>query len=96
VRLFWAAVAFAYGAVLGSFLGLCAGRLAKGESVVRPGSRCDSCGYPLAPGDLVPVASWLLLRGRCRYCGSRIPARLVLLEAGLGAAAFLSVWFCWR
>lgn len=50
---------------------LAAGRLARG-STVWGRSACDRCGHALAPWDLVPVLSWLMLRGRCRYCGGAI------------------------
>lgn len=82
-----AAVSFGFGSILGSFFGLAAVRVPAGTSVVRPGSRCDACGHRLRPGDLVPVLSWLLLRGRCRYCGARIPAWYLWLELAFGAAA---------
>ena len=57
-------------------------RLPRGESVVRPRSRCASCGTPIAGRDNVPIFSWLVLRGRCRHCGAAIPRRYPLIEAG--------------
>ncbi|MGB9886309.1 MAG: prepilin peptidase [Moorellales bacterium] len=81
------AVAFGYGSLLGSFAELAAARILRGESVVRPRSRCDSCGHPLGLRDLVPVLSWLLLRGKCRWCGAGIPARHLWVELACGAAA---------
>ncbi|MGQ9533339.1 MAG: prepilin peptidase, partial [Desulfotomaculales bacterium] len=68
------------------FLNACAWRLPRGESLVTPRSRCVACGHPLGPLDLVPVLSYLWLRGRCRYCGSRIPPRYLFVElAAVGA-----------
>ena len=58
------------GLAVGSFLNVCIGRLPKGESLIRPRSRCPRCGEPIAWYDNVPVVSWLLLRGRCRACGA--------------------------
>ena len=78
------------GLVMGSFAACTAGRLAAGEDFLRSRSRCDACGHTLSPRDLVPVFSWLFLRGRCRYCGARIPARCPLTEL-LCAAAFLGI-----
>lgn len=77
------AVAFAalLGAVVGSFGNVVVYRLPRGESVVTPGSRCPSCGRRLSALDLVPVLSWLFLRGRCRTCGARISPRYPLVEA---------------
>ena len=63
------------GAVFGSFLNCAAWRLGHGESVLRGRSHCTACGHVLGAADLVPILSWLFLRGKCRYCGSRIPAR---------------------
>jgi leader peptidase (prepilin peptidase) / N-methyltransferase len=72
------------GAIIGSFLNVVAYRLPRGESLSRPGSRCPGCATPIKPYDNVPVLSWLLLRGRCRSCKIRIPARYPLVEAGTG------------
>jgi leader peptidase (prepilin peptidase) / N-methyltransferase len=72
------------GAIIGSFLNVVAYRLPRGESLSRPRSRCPGCATPIKPYDNVPVLSWLLLRGRCRSCKVRIPARYPLVEAGTG------------
>lgn len=77
----------ALGAVIGSFLNVVIWRLPRGESLVHPGSRCPSCRKPVKPWDNIPVLSWLLLRGKCRSCGTRIPARYPVVEA-LTAALF--------
>jgi leader peptidase (prepilin peptidase) / N-methyltransferase len=73
-----------FGAVIGSFLNVVAYRLPRRESLVRPASRCPSCGTPIKPYDNIPVLSWLLLRGRCRSCAAPISARYPLVE-GLSA-----------
>ena len=75
-----AAVAAAFGAVMGSFLNCAAWRYVRGESFLRGRSRCPSCGHVLSAAELIPVFSWLFQRGRCRACGSRIPARYPLTE----------------
>jgi leader peptidase (prepilin peptidase) / N-methyltransferase len=69
------------GAVIGSFLNVCVDRLPARKSLAYPPSACDSCGHHLSPIDLVPVLSWLALRGRCRYCRAHIPWRVPLVEA---------------
>jgi leader peptidase (prepilin peptidase)/N-methyltransferase len=79
-----AAVAFVLGAIVGSFLNVVAYRLPRKESLLHPGSRCPECGTPIKPYDNVPVLGWLWLRGRCRACGARIPARYPLVEAVTG------------
>ena len=68
------------GLVIGSFLNVVAHRVPAGESLVSPGSHCPGCGAPVKPYDNIPVASWLLLRGRCRNCGMRISVRYPLVE----------------
>jgi leader peptidase (prepilin peptidase)/N-methyltransferase len=85
-------IAFAavLGAILGSFLNVVIHRLPRGESLASPGSRCPSCGTPIAPYDNVPVVSWLLLRGRCRHCGAAISPRYPAVEL-LTAATFAAV-----
>lgn len=81
------------GAVFGSFLNVVAFRLPRGESVVRPRSRCPACGTPIKPYDNIPLVSYLLLRGRCRACKAPIPWRYPLIEAltaGLCVAVVLT------
>jgi leader peptidase (prepilin peptidase) / N-methyltransferase len=88
---FGAAFAFAFGAIVGSFLNVVAYRLPRGESLSRPGSRCPSCETPIRPYDNVPILSWLLLRGRCRACRAPISPRYPLVEAATGALCALVV-----
>jgi len=80
----WAAVGAVCGTSLASFLNVVAWRVPRGESVVKPPSHCPHCGHRLGWADLVPVVSYLLLRGRCRYCGASVPVRYTVVEA-LGA-----------
>jgi leader peptidase (prepilin peptidase)/N-methyltransferase len=85
-----ALVALPFGLIVGSFMTVAAHRMPRGESVVRPRSRCPSCGTPIASRDNVPVVSWLLLRGRCRACGARIPVRYPLLELATAGLVVLA------
>src|SRR4051794_36591727 len=68
------------GTIVGSFLNVVIHRLPRGQSLVRPRSRCPACESPVRPVDNVPVVSWLVLRGRCRDCRARIPVRYPLVE----------------
>lgn len=80
------------GLAVGGFVGLVSLRLPRGDDVVRAPSRCGGCGRRLGARDLVPVLSWLALRGRCRACAAPIPARYPLIElacAGIGLWAAL-------
>ena len=63
------------GLLVGSFLNVVVWRVPRGESVVSPPSACPRCATPIRPRDNVPVAGWLLLKGRCRDCAEPISAR---------------------
>ncbi|HYP17285.1 MAG TPA: prepilin peptidase [Opitutus sp.] len=87
---FFPAVAFVFGACIGSFLNVVIHRVPAGKSVVRPGSHC-ACGAPIRWHDNVPILSWFLLRGRARCCGRAYSIRYPLVEL-LTAALFLACW----
>jgi leader peptidase (prepilin peptidase)/N-methyltransferase len=76
--------------MIGSFLNVVAYRVPRGESLVKPGSHCTTCGEAVKPWDNVPILSWLMLRGRCRGCGERISARYPLIEL-MTAVAFAAI-----
>ena len=80
-----AVIAAVFGLLFGSFANVVIYRLPNGESIVRPPSHCTSCGKRLAAPDLIPVFSWLFLRGRCRYCRAKISARYPAVEAACAA-----------
>jgi leader peptidase (prepilin peptidase)/N-methyltransferase len=83
-----AAIAFAPGLALGSFLNVVAARVPLRRSIVRPASACMSCGSQIAARDNIPLVSFALLRGRCRHCAARIPLRYPAVE--LATAALLA------
>lgn len=85
---FFPAVAFVFGACIGSFLNVVIHRLPKGESVATPGSHC-ACGAPIAWYDNLPILSWFILRGRARCCGRRYSFRYAFVEL-LTALLFLA------
>jgi leader peptidase (prepilin peptidase) / N-methyltransferase len=87
-----AALAFAPGLALGSFLNVVAARVPLRRSIVRPPSACMACAHEIAWHDNVPVVSWLLLRGRCRNCAATIPARYPAVEAVTGLLVAACVW----
>jgi leader peptidase (prepilin peptidase)/N-methyltransferase len=68
------------GLLIGSFLNVVIHRVPKGESIVRPRSRCPGCGTELRSLDNIPIVSWLVLRGRCRTCGAPISPRYPAVE----------------
>lgn len=75
---------------MGSFGNVVVDRLPRGESLLGR-SRCDGCGRTLSPLELVPVVSWFALRGKCRSCGARIPARVPFVEAFSALLAFAAL-----
>ena len=68
------------GACMGSFLNCMAWRIVHGESVLHGRSHCDVCGHVLGAGDLIPVLSYIMHKGRCKYCGARLSAGHVFAE----------------
>src|SRR4030043_30325 len=80
------------GIAIGSFLNVCIDRLPTRKSLVSPPSHRESCQRRLGLLDLVPILSKLILRGRCRYCGTRIPIRVLLVEFLAGLIFFLAFW----
>ena len=66
-----------FGLAVGSFLHVIAARVPRGQSVVTPASRCMACATPLTWRDNIPVASYLMLRGRCRHCGASVLSMVV-------------------
>lgn len=86
--IFVQAYIFILGLVIGCFLTVCISRIPLGQSIIKPPSHCTNCGTRLRPLDLVPVFSYLFLRGRCRYCGTKVSARYPIVEL-VTAVSFL-------
>ena len=94
LKLIWLAFVMAFGACVGSLINVLVYRLPRGISVVRPPSRCPSCGTQLTFRENLPVVGWLLLRGRCRFCRSPISPEYPLVEA-LTAGLFGLLYVLW-
>lgn len=84
-------VAALIGAAAGSFLNCAAWRIVHGESFIRGRSHCPACGHTLGPAELIPILSWILLRGRCKWCGEKISVRYPLTELIFSALTVLCV-----
>ena len=92
-------LAFWLGAAWGSFLECAAGRYVQKTSVVKGRSHCDACGATLGFIDLVPVVSWLCLKGKCRRCGAKISPRCLATETVTALVFLTTLWrfgFTWQ
>ncbi len=92
MEIIWLVTFALLGMAVGSFLNVCIDRLPAGESLVFPASHCASCRHHLSTKDLIPVFSYLALRGRCRYCQTLIPRRLLWVEIGTAALFAYLYW----
>ena len=102
MTLFWSIFLFIIGAACGSFVGALVHRLKKGGRAWRDfwlikgkysRSVCEHCSHRLAVRDLIPIVSWLVLRGKCRHCRQLIGWSTLWLEIGIGTAFMLSYLF---
>ena len=89
----WYIVSIIFGAMVGSFLNVCICRLPKEESIVWPGSHCPHCQKPIRFYDNIPLLSYFLLKGKCRYCGRPISIQYPLVE---GITALSSLFLIMR
>ncbi|MHC4295655.1 MAG: prepilin peptidase, partial [Planctomycetota bacterium] len=90
----WIVFFLVIGACAGSFLNVVIYRLPRGQSIIFPPSHCPACGRSIRWYDNVPLLSWILLRGRCRFCKAAISPRYILVEAGT-AALIAGLYICY-
>ncbi len=91
IRMFaWYILVFLFGLIIGSFLNVVIYRLEKGGSALKGRSYCPHCKHTLSWRDLIPVASFLLLGGKCRYCKKSISLQYPLVELGTACVFVLS------
>jgi leader peptidase (prepilin peptidase)/N-methyltransferase len=88
----FASATFVLGLAFGSFLNVCIYRLPLGLSVVTPRSACPKCKQGIASYDNIPVLSWLILRGRCRNCKTKISPRYLMIELLTGVLFLACYW----
>lgn len=91
VMVFRCVIMWISGMIMGSFLNCCAIRWVHGESVIRGRSHCMACGHSLNFWDLIPLFSWICLKGRCRYCGEKISPGYLMAEI-ISGMVFLSLF----
>jgi len=75
---------FLIGAVLASFYGVVATRLPEGKSIIKPRSHCDSCNHVLSWYELIPILSFLFLKGKCKNCKKKLPVYEPMMEIACG------------
>lgn len=85
-------IVFLFGICIGSFLNVVIIRLPRGESLIKRASHCMTCGAKIRPIDLIPVFSWLFLRGKCHSCGEKISSRYPIVESLNGLMYVLTFW----
>lgn len=88
-----------FGLIVGSFLNVCIYRIPRGISIVAPSSHCTACGNKIRPFDNIPVLSYLILGGKCRFCQSPISLRYLAIEsmnAVMYYALYAFIGFGWQ
>lgn len=88
------AIIFIYGIVIGSFVNVLIYRIPRHENFIWEHSHCMSCGHRLRWYDLIPLFSWLQVKGQCRYCRDKISPQYPCIEAINGIGYLLIVYFC--
>ena len=91
-KIYISSLAFLIGLFLGSGLNCLSYRMAHGLKWSSGRSKCPSCGHTLAPRDLVPLFSWLFLKGKCRYCKEKISARYPISELVMALSCTALLW----
>lgn len=86
------AIVFLFGISIGSFLNVVILRLPRNESLIKRSSHCMTCGAKIRARDLIPVFSWLALRGKCHSCGEKISPRYPVVESLNGLLFVLTFW----
>lgn len=84
---------FLVGSCIASFINVVIDRVPKGKSIISDRSHCDACQHPIKAYDLIPVVSYLILKGRCRYCKQKIGLRSFLIEC-IGGVMMLFCFYC--
>lgn len=91
-KILFYAVVFLFGISIGSFLNVVILRLPRNESLIKRSSHCMTCGTKIRARDLIPVFSWLALKGKCHSCGEKISPRYPIVESLNGLMFVLTFW----
>ncbi len=84
---------FVFGITIGSFVNVCIFRLPEGKSIIIPPSHCNTCGKNINNFDLIPIISFLILRGRCRNCGTKLSILYPFIELTNGVLYLISFYY---
>lgn len=88
----YAVFAFILGSIFGSFYYVVGTRLSNGKSLIKPGSHCTYCNHNLRFYELIPILSFLFLRGKCRYCHQKLSKEYIIYELLTGVLFLVSYW----
>lgn len=80
MEILYGSLIFVLGAILGSFFNVCIYRIPRNESIVYPASHCSNCKKEIKKYDLIPIISYLIVKGKCRNCGKKISYQYILVE----------------
>lgn len=89
MQIYFTTILFIIGIVLGNFYNVCIYRIPNNQSIINTPSHCYNCNTRIKPLDMVPILSWILLRGKCRYCRQKISLRYSLVELLIGVLFIL-------
>ena len=90
IKIYILVVAFVFGTVMGSFFNCFATRICHEKSIVKGRSECDACGHVLGALDLIPIVSYVISGGKCRYCGAKLSIKYPISEA-IGGILFVLI-----
>lgn len=88
--IYFTVISFIMGTIFGSFYNVCIYRIPENQSVAKPPSHCYNCNTRLNPIDLIPILSWVFLRGKCRYCNVKVSSRYAMVELLTGILFMLT------
>lgn len=92
MEIYYSIVFFVFGTIFGSFYNVVGDRLPNNESIIKPRSHCPKCNHQLSALELIPILSYIFLKGRCKNCKAKVPLFHLLYEIGVGLLFMFSYW----
>lgn len=90
MEIYYSIVFFVFGTIFGSFYNVVGDRMPNNESIIKPRSHCPKCGHELTPSELVPIFSYIFLKGKCKKCKVKVPIFHLLYEIAIGLLFMIS------